>query len=158
MSLTDDELREMLPRDGQRPTRAVIGYATAVVAAMAIELLAARKALAERETTQAGRDVLAERERQKSVEGWTAEHDDGHVNGELARAAACYATPPEYRNVPFADGESVLDRLWPWAREWWKPTNNRRRMLVKAGALILAEIERLDRLPSPPVKETPDAE
>jgi hypothetical protein len=30
------------------------------------------------------------------------------------------------------------------ADEWWKPTN-RRRDLVKAGALILAEIERLDR-------------
>lgn len=34
---------------------------------------------------------------------------------------------------------------WPWSREWWKPKNPRRD-LVKAGALIVAEIERLDRL------------
>jgi hypothetical protein len=34
---------------------------------------------------------------------------------------------------------------WPWAPELWKPANARRD-LVKAGALILAEIERLDRL------------
>ena len=34
---------------------------------------------------------------------------------------------------------------WPWVRRWWKPTD-RRRDLVKAGALILAEIERLDRI------------
>jgi hypothetical protein len=33
---------------------------------------------------------------------------------------------------------------WPWSQDWWKPTNPRRD-LVKAGALIAAEIERLDR-------------
>ena len=38
------------------------------------------------------RDVAAERERQKSVEGWTPEHDDQYTNAELPRAAACYAT------------------------------------------------------------------
>lgn len=36
---------------------------------------------------------------------------------------------------------------WPWSRAWWKPAS-RRRCLIKAGALILAEIERIDRAES----------
>lgn len=35
-------------------------------------------------------DVIAERQRQQSAEGWTPEHDDEHCNGELAMAAVCY--------------------------------------------------------------------
>jgi hypothetical protein len=41
----------------------------------------------------------------------------------------------------------IIGRYWPWDREWWKPTpNNRIRELAKAGALIAAEIDRLQRL------------
>lgn len=80
--------------------------------------------------SQAAVDVLAERRRQIDEEGWTADHDDEHTKGQLAAAATCYVT-----------GRSLY---WPWLRSWWKPTT-RRRNLVKAGALILAEIERLDR-------------
>ena len=85
-------------------------------------------------------DISAERQRQMNVEGWTPEHDDTHSDGEMARAAACYAHNPGKmgRASPVA---------WPWSRAWWKPTNARRD-LVKAGALIVAEIERLDRLES----------
>jgi hypothetical protein len=96
--------------------------------------------------TDAVRDVLAERQRQISEEGWTPEHDDAYQAGDLANAAACYAmTDP----VLDTDQHSRLDwpyapTDWPWPAIWWKPTN-RRRNLVKAGALILAEIERLDR-------------
>lgn len=82
-------------------------------------------------------DVLAERQRQVSVEGWTPEHDDQHAHRELATAAACYAL--------HASGRTAADVfLWPWDHSWWKPTTPRRN-LVKAAALILAEIERLDR-------------
>jgi len=42
--------------------------------------------------------------------------------------------------------------VWTWERAWWKPTT-RRRDLVKAGALILAEIERLDRAAAPQPEE-----
>ncbi|GAG33310.1 unnamed protein product, partial [marine sediment metagenome] len=35
--------------------------------------------------------------------------------------------------------------IWPWDPSWWKPTDERRN-LEKAGALIVAELERLDRL------------
>jgi hypothetical protein len=96
--------------------------------------------------TAAARDVLAERERQKSVEGWTTEHDDEHDTGDLARAAAAYArhagSDEDTRQV---NSGFAPEDLWP--SEWgaaWKPST-RRCDLVKAGALILAEIERLDR-------------
>lgn len=102
-------------------------------------------------------DVLAERERQKAVEGWTVEHDDEHAEGELGLAAACYAAPVPIRcEWPVSDGARSAGEgsnafpptqwlsAWPWDDKWWKPTD-RRRDLVKAGALILAEIERLDR-------------
>jgi hypothetical protein len=74
------------------------------------------------------------------------EHDDAHVEGELARAGACYAhhsTRPEDRRVTMAEVKA-WPSYWPWDEKWWKPTDPRRD-LVKAGALILAEIERLDR-------------
>lgn len=98
------------------------------------------------EITHAAFDVLLERRRQIEAEGWTPEHDDQHDQGELAQAGAVYAA-----NAVWADQGAKEARQffvpngWPWAREWWKPSNSRRRMLVKAGALILAEIERLDR-------------
>lgn len=94
------------------------------------------------ELTHAARDVLAERERQKAVEGWTEAHDDEHNDGSLAVVAACYVLPEQERG---SRGRPVM---WPdsWHFSWWKPSpNHRRRELVKAGALILAEIERLDR-------------
>lgn len=84
-------------------------------------------------------DVIAERQRQQSVEGWTPEHDDEHCNGELAMAAVCYIN--ETGTVNRNGGKPWG---WPWDASWWKP-NARRRNLVKAGALILAEIERIDR-------------
>lgn len=84
-------------------------------------------------------DVIAERQRQQSVEGWMPEHDDEHCNGELAMAAVCYIN--EIGTVNRNGGKPWG---WPWDASWWKP-NARRRNLVKAGALILAEIERIDR-------------
>ena len=86
--------------------------------------------------SQAVLDVAAERRRQIEVEGWTPEHDDEHVAGELATAGASYAL------VAVGYGLLAL-RTWPWPAGL-KPTTPRRD-LVKAGALILAEIERLDR-------------
>ena len=88
--------------------------------------------------SQAALDVLAERQRQISEEGWTPEHDDDHDRGELAAAAATYAlSAAACCTVPHW-------RTWPFQGHWWKTTDDRRD-LVKSGALILAEIERLDR-------------
>lgn len=91
----------------------------------------------------AARDVLAERQRQISAEGWTPEHDNAHADGSLACAASCYACA--------AAGLSDAERDWPWNGGF--KVASPRRMLVKAGALILAEIERLDRAaPSQPAQ------
>ena len=90
--------------------------------------------------TPAEQDVITERRAHVTREGWTPEHDDQqHQGGELAAAAASYAVASVNPSA-FAAPPS----LWPWTSEWWKPST-RRRMLVKAAALILAEIERLDR-------------
>ena len=81
--------------------------------------------------------IINERIRQVKEEGFTPEHDDQWVNGELAIAAACYAAPPFALDV---------SSIWPWARKWdkrYKKTDRER--LVTAAALIIAEIERIDR-------------
>lgn len=86
-----------------------------------------------------GAEMIAkERGRQIQTEGWTPRHDDGHDRAEMARAAACY----------ILHGLNVTGRpRWPWAAYWWKP-KDRVYDLVRAGALIAAEIDRLCRLPS----------
>ncbi len=86
-------------------------------------------------------EIISERLRQMTAEGFGIAHDDQHTAGELARAAACYAISAHNK----AAGHPNVVRSWPWEPEWWKPTTPRRD-LVKAAALILAEIERIDRL------------
>lgn len=95
----------------------------------------------------AAQDVLTERRRQIEAEGWTPEHDDAHKAGSLGRAGGFYALNAGAAMWYGTHDTSICDTApdgWPWAPEWWKPANARRD-LVKAGALILAEIERLDR-------------
>jgi hypothetical protein len=114
--------------------------------------------------SRAALDVLRERLRQQTEEGWTPEHDDRHSDGSLARAAASYAyaatLPDKARKyvsgIYSLRNSFVLDELWPdsWDSKWWKP-KDRRRDLVRAAALIIAEIERLDRLEA---KERTNAE
>jgi hypothetical protein len=91
-------------------------------------------------------EIAAERRRQMEIEGWALEHDDKHNHEEMADAAACYAMKRSARRhiVNQYTTDDLLSRLWPWAAEWWKP-DTRRRDLIKAGALIVAEIERIDR-------------
>lgn len=85
-----------------------------------------------------------ERLRQINVEGWTAEHDDQHIAGEMAQAAACYAM--NTINLSKAHKESILDLIWPpaWEIIWWKP-RSRLLDLRRAVALLAAEIDRLIR-------------
>jgi hypothetical protein len=85
-------------------------------------------------------EIASERLRQMLVEGWTPAHDDEHAEGEIARAAACYATQGRY-HYPIPGNPPPT---WPWAAEWWKPKGYRRN-LIRAAALLVAEIERLDR-------------
>jgi hypothetical protein len=88
-----------------------------------------------------GADLIAqERARQVQKEGWTPEHDAGHSADQLARAAAFYALPDEFREFGIW-GRSLGSRVWPWPNAP-KP-GARIRELTKAGALIAAEIDRL---------------
>jgi hypothetical protein len=88
--------------------------------------------------------IAVERVRQTSEEGWTPEHDDKHTNEELANAATDYIDVAaiiahgfkDYHRAPFG---------WPFEKEAWKPSPDPIRNLVKAGALIAAEIDRLQR-------------
>lgn len=86
--------------------------------------------------------IAAERRRQIDVEGWTAEHDDEHEPGIIGIAGAAYAMAARYRY----QGVQQINPpgCWPWSNDWWKPQDNRRD-LVRAGALIAAELDRMDR-------------
>lgn len=89
--------------------------------------------------------IKAERQRQIDVEGWTEDHDDEHNDGALAMAAAAYCAA-EYVRVLEYKRSLILTILWPWKDEDWKPSpDDRVKELVKAGALIAAEIDRLER-------------
>lgn len=80
--------------------------------------------------------IAMERMRQIDSEGWEPAHDDRADRGQLGRAAAVYALT--------GVGVAPPTGLWPWAATWFKP-KNRRRDLIRAGALIVAELERLER-------------
>lgn len=92
-------------------------------------------------------EIDNERFRQISEKGWTAEHDDHHINGELANAAATYAMTEEQRDYMNDNwGNDMYLTMWPFDLSWLKFTpENRIKQLTKAGALIAAEIERLQR-------------
>jgi hypothetical protein len=95
-------------------------------------------------------EIETERQRQISDKGYTHTHDDKHEYGELSRAAATYALFSGdqleraglgmHGNVP----KSNWSELWPWVPASWKPEDPRWN-LIRAAALIVAEIERMDR-------------
>ena len=98
------------------------------------------------DSTNAVKDVLAERHRQKEVHGRSIKHDDSHTDGVMALAAAGYAEAAAWGIMAPNQPQSTPDdppELWP--DEWDFKPGTSRRMLVKAAALILAEIERIDR-------------
>lgn len=86
-------------------------------------------------TLPSGVELIAlERARQIEQEGFDAAHDDKHIRGELAAAAASYAAYTGWPRVPM---------YWPWEDMWWKPDRkNPMNNLIKAGALLAAEIDR----------------
>lgn len=94
--------------------------------------------------TKGTRDVLAERNRQQSVEGYDAKGDDRHKQGTLALAGCAYAMKVAGR---------IGVNLWPFDKPQFKPRSDREN-LVRAAALLLAELDRLDRIaPSLPLEE-----
>ena len=108
--------------------------------------------------------IASERRRHFSVEGWTPEHDAEHTGGELAMAAASYASPLQTFWRGWKRGLKHFFDLWPswWDAKWDKrlpkprrpeqvsyslsAIPDRQRELEKAGALCAAEIDRLEAL------------
>lgn len=89
--------------------------------------------------------IAVERVRQVEKEGWTPEHDDEHRMAELGLAGLSYVSLAA--SQVRMHGMCVKERLpmyWPW-KSFWKPSEDPVRNLVKAGALIAAEIDRLQR-------------
>ncbi|OES24474.1 hypothetical protein [Alteromonas macleodii] len=82
--------------------------------------------------------ISEERQRQIDDEGYTPSSDDTYSQPELVDAAICYAS-----RCSDIDVDTVRD--WPWNEEYWKPTDDKVKTLTKAGALIAAEIDRLQR-------------
>ena len=103
--------------------------------------------------------IAEERARQMSEENWNSLHDDQHKNRELAAAALSYLKHYVARAWTFknelgmpgiTDGEETyrseeMPDSWPWEEGDWKPKNPMRD-IVRAGALIAAEIDRLQRI------------
>ena len=81
--------------------------------------------------------IAEERQRQIEKEGWTPEHNDEHNDQSLLAAAVCYA-----ETTLMGEGRTIYN--WPWDEREFKPSNDVRN-LVKAGALIAAEIDRINR-------------
>lgn len=106
------------------------------------------------EQSKAVQDILQERQRQVQSEGFSESHDDGHRLWQLPRAAFCYVDHYISRSFIWNDGHESMYReeaygspssdAWPWSDSTWKPKSPRRD-LVRAAALLIAEIERLDR-------------
>jgi len=97
--------------------------------------------------------IAEERQRQIEKEGWSISHDAHHDKCELALAAAVYATPVNYREFKtetinvYDEKVAEIPSMWPFEDSWYKPSpENRVKELVKAGALIAAEIDRLKAL------------
>lgn len=139
------ELLEMLVASDLRKIRYAGAWRREVHdrASSILALLAAAPGM---EVPQAWLDVQAERRRQVEAEGWTPEHDDEHACDEIAAFACFYAMPPAARDWDTSStgyGDTLGEAILP---EGWEPkTGDRRREMVKACALTLAEIERLDR-------------
>ena len=96
--------------------------------------------------------IADERKRQFYEEGFGERHDAYNVPGNLALAGACYALNGATmcmhgRELSVEDYKKLSSPgyRWPFAEKWWKPTNHIRD-LVKAGALIAAEIDRMQRV------------
>lgn len=88
--------------------------------------------------TRAEIDVLAER--RKQLERYPATHDDEWTGNELAMCASLLA----FDQGDPKHAEFVRD-YWP-PDFAWGPSRDRRADLVKAAAMLIAEVERLDRI------------
>lgn len=88
--------------------------------------------------------IIVERQRQIEAEGYDSTHDDAHNDGSILRAAVIYYQHGARKGMPLQMRADGAPMGWPWDAEWWKP-KDARRDLERAGALALAERDRLRR-------------
>ncbi|MBA0419527.1 hypothetical protein D7Y22_00935 [Stenotrophomonas maltophilia] len=90
--------------------------------------------------------IASERERQLCIEGFSRDSDEQYREGELARAATAYVQLAAM-DLQVGSRKHIASQeppfFWPWAPEWWKPVDARHD-LVRAGALIAAQIDLID--------------
>ncbi len=89
-------------------------------------------------------DIKRKRQRQVVVHGWKRAHDDEHAAGELAQAAIPYIQSA-YDTEMGLTGEELLV-FWPWEDGYPNLDQPVRELLLNAAALLVADIERLDRI------------
>lgn len=86
--------------------------------------------------------IAIERKRQIEELGYDYTNDALYNNNQLSDAAICYAMTPDIREHENDEGASLDIVIWPWDRQYWKPTpEDRIKELTKAGALIAAQID-----------------
>jgi hypothetical protein len=89
--------------------------------------------------------ISIERQRQISKEGYTQQHDDERSGGTLVTAAIAYAIAAQRQfHLGKIDLDFVREMYWPFEARSWKPKDQIHNLTV-AGALIAAEIDRLQR-------------
>lgn len=90
--------------------------------------------------------IASERERQLCIEGFSRDSDEQYREGELARAATAYVQLAAM-DLQVGSRKHIASQeppfFWPWAPAWWKPVDARHD-LVRAGALIAAQIDLID--------------
>lgn len=74
-----------------------------------------------------------EKERRRQIDkGFDYAHDDKHTDGQLVRGAVAYALNNDY--------------FWPW-NDWpYNHAKTERERLIVSIAMLVAEVERLDRI------------
>ena len=84
--------------------------------------------------------IIQERIRQTLAEGYTPAHDDEHTDGQMALLAAAYALSSRPKENQYHYRHALINELagYGWEIKRKDPISD----LVRAGALILAELER----------------
>jgi len=100
-------------------------------------------------------ELITEERQRQIAKGYTASHDDDLIGGELAAGGGCFALYAGWQS-PGCDVEdlakekrSIAGSDWPFERASFRPDENPIANLAKAGAMIVAEIERLQRQIAP---------
>lgn len=89
--------------------------------------------------------IQEERRRQIYEENHAIEFDDTHTKSELLRAALTYENCVYAKEI---QGDIIAPETWPWPAKWFKPKSYKSN-LIRAGALVEAEIDRKERWVAP---------